>query len=415
MAVSYETLDQPFSGSLKRALRRSERWRRFRALGLAAPLLLFIAVTFLFPIGVLLRNAVYSPELADNLPRTVAALKHWDGRGVPGDQAFAALAADLKEAAENRTLALIGKRLNYADPGMRSLIMDTGRAAAEMRDGSRKETFLARDPRWGERETWARIAQAAGPYTPYFLLAALDLKQDVNGDIVQVSSDQAIFIDILARTLWISALVTVLCLVLGYPVAYLLASVPPRLANRLMFFVLLPFWTSLLVRIVAWIVLLQREGVVNSVLRFLGAIDRPLDLVYNLTGVLIAMTHILLPFMILPIYSVMKGISPSYMRAAASLGANPLIAFIRVYLPQTIPGLGAGCLLVFILAVGYYIAPALVGGPHDQMVSYFIAQYTNVSINWGMASALGAILLVIVMLLYLVYNRLVGIDRMRLG
>ncbi len=206
-----------------------------------------------------------------------------------------------------------------------------------------------------------------------------------------------------------------LCLVLGYPVAYLLASVPPRLANRLMFFVLLPFWTSLLVRIVAWIVLLQREGVVNSVLRFLGAIDRPLDLVYNLTGVLIAMTHILLPFMILPIYSVMKGISPSYMRAAASLGANPLIAFIRVYLPQTIPGLGAGCLLVFILAVGYYIAPALVGGPHDQMVSYFIAQYTNVSINWGMASALGAILLVIVMLLYLVYNRLVGIDRMRLG
>jgi putative spermidine/putrescine transport system permease protein len=382
---------------------------------LAAPLLLFVVVTFMVPIARVLFGAVYSPELADNMPRTKAALDNWDRRDIPGEAAFAALAADLKAADAASNLPLIGKRLNYVMPGARSLAIEAGRAVRKMDQGPYEQALIALDKRWSEHETWTSLAQALPRYTPFFLLAAFDLKQDANGRIVRVDQDQAIFVDLFARTLWTSALVTCLCAVIGYPVAYLLADVSPRVAGRLIFLILLPFWTSLLVRALAWIVLLQREGVINGVLRYLGVIDRPLDLLYNLTGVLIALTHILLPFMILPLYSVMRGISPTYMRAAASLGASPFIAFMRVYLPQTVPGLGAGCLLVFILALGYYIAPALVGGPHDQMVSYFIANYTNVSLNWGMASALSAVLLLLVIILYVIYHRLVGIDRMRLG
>jgi putative spermidine/putrescine transport system permease protein len=207
----------------------------------------------------------------------------------------------------------------------------------------------------------------------------------------------------------------VLCLLLGYPVAYQLAALPVRISNLLLILVLLPFWTSLLVRTCAWVVLLQREGVVNDLLTAMNLTTEPLQLIYNRFGVYVAMTHILLPFMVLPLYSVMRGIGPHTMRAAASLGAGPVRAFLRVYLPQTLPGIGAGCLLVFILAIGYYITPALVGGTNDQMVSYFVAFFTNQTINWGMASALGAVLLLASLLLFVLYARLVGVDRLRLG
>jgi putative spermidine/putrescine transport system permease protein len=182
-----------------------------------------------------------------------------------------------------------------------------------------------------------------------------------------------------------------------------------------MIFVLLPFWTSLLVRTASWIVLLQREGLVNQTLQATGLIDEPLALIFNRAGVYIAMTHVLLPFMLLPLYSVMRGIPPAYARAALSLGAPPLAAFLKIYLPLSMPGVAAGCLLVFILAIGYYITPALVGGAADQMISYFVAFYTLETVNWGMAAALGTVLLVATLILYLLYARLVGIDRLRLG
>jgi putative spermidine/putrescine transport system permease protein len=207
----------------------------------------------------------------------------------------------------------------------------------------------------------------------------------------------------------------VICLLLAYPLAYLLANLPSRQSNLLMILVLLPFWTSILVRVAAWIVLLQSGGLINSGLMAMGIIDKPLELVFNRTGVYISMVHILLPFMILPIYSVMKGISPTYMRAAISLGCHPFASFWRVYFPQTYAGVGAGCLLVFILAIGYYITPALLGSPNDQMVSYFVAFYTNTSINWGMATALGGLLLLATVVLYLIYSWLVGASRLRLS
>jgi putative spermidine/putrescine transport system permease protein len=184
-----------------------------------------------------------------------------------------------------------------------------------------------------------------------------------------------------------------------------------------MIFVLLPFWTSLLVRTTAWIAMLQSQGVLNDLFVFFGIVDdaNRFQLMHNLTGTIIAMTHILLPFMVLPLYSVMKTIPPTYLRAALSLGANPVVAFVRVYMPQTLAGIGAGSILVFILSIGYYITPALVGGTDGTLISNQIAYHMQSSLNWGLAGALGALLLASVLALYLVYNRIVGIDNMKLG
>ena len=211
--------------------------------------------------------------------------------------------------------------------------------------------------------------------------------------------------------------ITVLCLLLGYPIAHLIAHAPPRIGNLLLILVLVPFWTSLLVRTTSWIVLLQTQGVLNDLLVALGLIgdDGRLAMIYNMTGTLVAMTHVLLPFMILPLYSIMRAIPPIQMSAAASLGANPFQAFWRVYWPQTLPGVSAGSLLVFILAIGYYITPALVGGSSGQLISNMIAFHMQTSLNWGLAAALGGILLACVGALYLLYDRMVGIERMRLG
>ncbi|SCM76464.1 putative Spermidine/putrescine ABC transporter (Permease component) [uncultured Pleomorphomonas sp.] len=400
--------------SLKRRLARANRMHRLAAFSLVAPLLLFVLVTFVLPIGGMLWRSVDDPEVAGTMPRTVAALKSWDGEGLPADDAFLAVAADLAAARANGTISAPARRLNYDVTGFRTLIMNTGRNAAEVDGADPKAAMIGIDPRWGERETWAALKRASGPLTDFYLLAALDMHRDVSGAIVHSPDDRAIYLNVLARTFRISLTVTLLCLVLGFPVAYLMATRPPEVANLLMILVLLPFWTSLLVRTAAWVVLLQNEGLVNRLLVWLGVIDAPIRLIYNSIGVHVAMTHVLLPFMILPLYSSMKTIKPHAMRAAASLGAPPIFAFRRIYLPQCLPGIAAGCLLVFILAIGYYITPALVGGASDQMLSYFIAFYTTDSVNWGMASALGMVLLATTLLLYGVYSRLAG-DGIRMG
>ena len=215
----------------------------------------------------------------------------------------------------------------------------------------------------------------------------------------------------------LSGVITLVCLLLAFPVAHLLATLPMAKANLLMILVLLPFWTSLLVRTTSWIVLLQGQGVLNEIFVSMGLIgdDGRLKMIYNQTGTIIVMTHVLLPFMILPLYSVMRVIPPSYARAARSLGATSWTTFRRIYLPQTLPGIGAGSLLVFILAVGYYITPALVGGAKGQMISNLIAFHMSTSLNWSMAAAIAAILLAVVMVLYWLYDRLIGIDRLKLG
>jgi putative spermidine/putrescine transport system permease protein len=414
MASSVAT-DVVGAAPLRRQLRRAERGRQVGAFMLVVPLLAFMLVFFVLPIGRMLLMSVESGEVQEALPRAAAALRAWDGQGLPDEATIAVFAQDVAAAQKERRLAGAAKRLNAEDSGFRSLLNATARKLPDRPPASWREALLAIDPAWGEPATWAAIRRASGAYTDLYLLAALDLKRGPDGGIVRVEGDQAIYLAVLGRTFWISLMVTLACLLLGYPLAYRLATLPPRQSNLLMILVLLPFWTSLLVRTGAWVVLLQKEGLVNSALQWLGLTEAPLALIYNRFGVYVAMIHVLLPFMVLPLYSVMRGIPPVYMRAAASLGATPVAAFTQVYMPQTLPGVGAGCLLVFILAVGYYITPALVGGAADQMLSYFVAFYTIQTVNWGMAAALGSLLVVATLILYIAYARVVGIDRMKLG
>jgi putative spermidine/putrescine transport system permease protein len=402
----------PGSAALRAQLRRAGLHRRLGAVALTLPLLLFLLATLLVPIGALLLRAVENPEVATTLQRTGEALHGWR-HGEPPAAAYAALAQDLAAIDDRAQAGALARRLNSEASGARSLIMGAYRAVHDREewgtpdsDAAVRERLLTLDTRWSEERYWQAIAKNAARWTPDYLLTAVDLKRDPEGGLARVEPEQRVFGRILARTLGISAVVTLFCALLAYPLAWWLSTLPARRANMLMILVLVPFWTSILVRVAAWIVLLQREGLVNSALMGLGVINDPLELLFNRTGVVIAMVHILLPFMILPLYSVMRTVPPSYLRAAISLGSPPLAAFFRVVLPQTLPGVGAGGLLVFILSIGYYVTPALLGGADDQMLSYYIAQYTNVDVNWGMACALGAVLLAATLLLYGVYRRL---------
>jgi putative spermidine/putrescine transport system permease protein len=414
-AADPETVAPADRAALKRQLGQAERKRKLRALALVLPLFLFILVSFVIPIGDLLRNAVFDPSIHDAMPLTAAALESWDGKDLPDEAAYAALAADLSAATKAKTIALVGKRLNYELSGIRSKILVSGRKAAQIKQPPYKDAMIAIDKIWGDRETWAVLKRSAKAYTGYYVLEALDLQQNADGALEPTPSDRAIYVTLYLRTLNISLTVTIATLLLGFPLAYLLATLPTRTSNLLMILVLLPFWTSLLVRTTAWFVLLQDNGVINSALQLMHITESPLPLIFSRFGTVVAMTHIQLPFTLLPIYSVMKTISPSYVRAARSLGAGPFLAFWRVYFPLTVPGIAAGCLLTFILCLGYYITPALVGGPTDQMVSGIIDRAMNSENNWGKASALGGILLAATLVLYFVYNRLVGIDKIRLG
>ena len=381
------------------------------------PLLAFVSVSFVLPIFDMLFRSVDNPVVSTYLPKTIEQLTLWKGKELPKEEVFETLARELLIAKKNRTIGKVAARLNFETSGMRSAINKTVRKIKKYKGTRYKEALIKFDKRWGETNTWDTIKRIGARYTGVQYLAALDLKMGPEGKIITQPEDRQIYVKIFLRTLWISLVVTLTCLVLAFPVSYLLATLPLRISNILMVMVLLPFWTSLLVRTTSWIVLLQRNGVVNDIIVWLGIIDdgSRIQMVYNQTGTLVAMTQILLPFMILPLYSVMKTISPSYMKAARSLGASPLRAFARVYVPQTVPGIGAGCLLVFILSIGYYITPALVGGQSGQLISNFIAYHMKSSLNWGLAAALGTILLFAVLSLYWLYNKIVGIDNMKLG
>lgn len=217
-----------------------------------------------------------------------------------------------------------------------------------------------------------------------------------------------------ARTFWttfqVSFLTTAICIVLGYPLAYYLSEIPSRAANLCMIAVLLPLWTSLLVRTYAWLVLLQRRGLVNNWGIELGLWEEPLALVHNLTGTLIGTVHVMLPFLVLPLYSAMRAIDRNFLRAAANLGASPLRSFWLVFFPLAMPGLVTGALIVFILCLGFYVTPAVLGGGKVVMVSSRIANDIEIFFNWGAASALGVVLLVLTVLLVLAAGRLVRMD-----
>ncbi|WP_281826875.1 ABC transporter permease [Jannaschia rubra] len=529
---------------LRRSLNKALRRQKLRALALIAPLLIFVLVTFIAPIADMLFRSVENQIVSETLPRTVVALRDWDGEGTPDEEVFRDLARDLVIAAELKNHTRLGSRLNYETTGASSLLRKTGRGvddigeeltdqfialnpaweepatwialmadegwiadqaewAAEkeaaqgpfttrepafrLRDGvaemlprtadvyadfarliqtedrdspteeepwnivyqalwedltlgpvtlpedepllaeaavaaptfdalSVTDAFVDMDRDWADPELWGTIKAFSGKYTAGYFLAAADFQLTADGIEAQ-PEDRQIYGLLFGRTMFMSLTIMVSCILLGYPIAFLLANLPMRTANILLILVLLPFWTSLLVRTSAWKVLLQQQGVINDILVWTGIVSNAgrLALINNQTGTIIAMTHILLPFMILPLYSVMKTIPPSYVRAAKSLGATNFTAFRRVYFPQSVPGIGAGCILVFILSIGYYITPELVGGTTGTFISNRIAYHISSSLNWGLAAALGTILLVVVLVLYYLYDRIVGIDNVSLS
>ena len=406
---------------LKQSLSRSLRQQKIRALLLIAPLLIFIFVAFIMPIVSMLSRSVENDLVSQTLPQTVQALQSWDALSgeLPSEPVYAAFALDIQNAAKAKVHTRVGLRLNYEKSGIASLFKKTARKAKKwdiQNDGPFKDKLIKVHKGWGEVEVWKTLKTHSPRYTSGYFLNAIDMRKTAEGADFQ-PEDKTILIKLFQRTLIMSLIITFSCILLGYPVAWLLANLPMRQANLLMILVLLPFWTSLLVRTSAWKVMLQQQGVINDILVQLSLVsdEARLIMINNEIGTIVAMTHILLPFMILPMYSVMQTIPPSYLRAAKSLGATNWTAFWRVYFPQSVPGIGAGSILVFILAIGYYITPEIVGGTKGVFISNRIAYHILKSLNWGLAAALGTILLVAVLVLYWTYDKIVGIDNVKLG
>ncbi|WP_236184707.1 ABC transporter permease [Pseudomonas protegens] len=413
-----ETVSEPLpQGNLKSSLDRAERLNKTKSLLLVVPLLAFITVFFLLPIGAMLLRSIQNPTLSTAMPQTAAALANWEGTALPDEQLFATVGHEILALQEARQLDSVGSDLNRVMGDAKSLMARTARGLASkvVVPGTFNTTMTAIDKRWGQIGTWMQLKKMAPAYSATNYLAALDLRYDDQGKAVQQPESRRIYVSILIKTLMVALGITALCMILGYPLAYMLATLPAKTSNLLMVMVLLPFWTSLLVRTSAWMVILQSNGVLNSTLNSMGLINQPLELMYNMFGTVIAMTHILLPFMVLPMFSVMKSIDTTYTRAAHSMGASPLRTFVQIYFPLSLPGLSAGGILVFILATGYYITPALVGGRTGQVISNFIAYHMQTSLNWGLAAAIASILLMIVLVLYWIYDRVVGINNMKLG
>ena len=356
--------------------------------------------------------------IAEMLPNTAreyaafAAFTYFEDEDVvaeeePWEAVYAGLALDLESVDTRRAIA------EYDGPGA-DLLRQA--AEAELPPVDMKSAFIEDNEDWARVNYWEVIKMYSPSYTTGYFLNAVDMEKTTEG-IALRDEDERIYGLLFKRTMFMSLVITFSCIALGYPIAWLLSNLPARKANLLMILVLLPFWTSLLVRTSAWKVMLQQQGVINDTLVWLGIVtdEGRLVMINNQFGTIVAMTHILLPFMILPMYSVMQTIPPSYLRAAKSLGATPFTAFWRVYFPQSVPGIGAGSILVFILSIGYYITPEIVGGTTGTFISNRIAYHISTSLNWGLAAALGSILLAVVLILYWAYDKMVGIDNVKLG
>lgn len=405
------------TSAIKSELRRIERRKTFGALIYVGPALLVVFTFFVVPILLTFYRSIENGAVSQTLPEVTQQLTRWNGKDFPDDITFAALARDLERGTALRSLGLAGRRLNMEIPGYLTLLQVTGRRLAALEAGSPKDSkvIIGMDARWGESRYWAALRRASSTLTDYYYLTALDLQRADSGEIQPIDPDRRLYIDVMGRSVWIGVCVTIVCLLLAYPASLLLVSVPTGVANLLLMLVLLPFWTSILVRTASWMVLLQKEGIINSTLLALNIVTEPQAMIFNRFGVVVALSHVLLPYMILTLYSVMKRIDGQYVRAARALGANPFQAFWRVYLPQTYPGIAGGGLLVFILAIGSYVTPALVGGRHDQMISYFIAYNVNQNVNWGLAAALSVFLLITVLALFPLYLRFAGSSRGAVG
>lgn len=379
-------------------------------LALIAPLILFLFFFYYYPIATFLKRSVSTDEIAQILPNTTLQLDTWDEGSdtLPSEETFKEFAKDLLKRRQDT--AILARRLNSIETGMRTAVRAAARAAKSSLDATAVETasaIVASNPVWGQVETWRMMKRETRLLTPTFLMDAVDFK--FGPESVEVKDEiDGNFLPIFGRTLVISFMVTAICLVIGYPVAWWIAMAPPKIGSMMMMLIMIPFWLSILARTAAWIIVLQTNGPVNGFLLWAGAIDEPVQLIFNRFSVVLVMVHVMLPLLVLPLYNSIRAIPKSYFWAASNLGAKPPSAFFHVILPLTVPGMWAGCFMVFVLSIGYYITPALVGGSKDQMISSFIAFYTNRSVNWSLASALSGWLLGIMLVLVIFGQRMVG-------
>ena len=403
---------------LKESLKKSERKNKIRAILLVAPLLIFIFFTFVIPIGSMLTRSTDDSYINKIFPKTFKVYQKWDRQGLPPEEVYAAMFLEVKNAS-GFEIGKASTRMNYAKSGWKSMIKKSKRKFKKIGEDEApfKEKMIKVDKKWGNPEYWLALGVMVDPTTYEYYLNSFDKKYDSEKNIIDQPEERRIYVKTWIKTFKVSILVTLFCLILGYPISYLLATLPLKYSNLLMICVLLPFWTSLLVRIVVWMVILQQKGVFNNLMVISGLIadENRWQMMYNQTGTIIVMTQILLPFMVLPLYSVMKTISPNYMRAALNLGASPLHAFWKIYMPNSVPGISAGGMLVFVIAIGYFITPELVGGKDGQMIGNWIGYHLKTTLNWGLSAALGGILLIIMTVLYWIYNKLVGIENIKLG
>jgi putative spermidine/putrescine transport system permease protein len=402
---------------LEQSLKKAERRNKIKAFLLVAPLLLFLLITYIFPIGEMLTRSIDDKMVTNMLPKTFKAMENWDGQELPSEEVFASFLDDYKTLVKAKTQGKLDQRLNKEKNGFNSILKKLKRKMKKFEEGNIKEQIMLVHKRFADVSYWQAIKRTAPPYTIAKYLKAVDMVTDSNGNIVKVEESRRIYSKLWLRTLEVAFFVTLFCFLMGYPIAHLLATIPAKYSNLLMICVLLPFWTSLLVRTASWMILLQQQGVVNDFFVLIGLVaddNRP-EMMYNKVGTYVAMSQILLPFMVLPLYSVMKTVSPSLMRAGKSLGGTPFVSFWKIYFPLTTSGIGAGSLLVFIIAAGYYITPELVGGASGKLISNSIAYHMKQTLDWSFASAMGLMLLVGVMAVYWIYNKLVGIDNIKLG
>ncbi|MER8828717.1 ABC transporter permease [Mesorhizobium sp. M0938] len=382
---------------IRSPIKSDNRRRTVRAALPAAPLLIFLLLFLVIPIGSIVHTAVSDGEIARALPLTTQALQAWDGDKLPTDAVYMTLGHELEAAGHAGSVRPLGRRVGYELSRGMNVILNAQRVLSSDFDRADPQAWKAQlieaDPAWGQSGVWSILKHYDSRYSAFYLRWATGFPVKIEADGQSSQETSYDFRSIYLRTILISLVVTGLTVVIGYPVAYVIANASWRTAAVLLFFILLPFWTSLLVRTMSWIVFLQTNGVLNNALTGAGLISEPLPLLYTRMATIIAMIQIQLPFTVLPMISVMRAIPANQVKAARSLGAGPLLAHRTIFLPQAVPGIAAGGLLTFVLCLGFYLTPALVGGPSDQMVSFFIARFTNEDLNWGLASALSAVLI----------------------
>lgn len=358
---------------------------------LLGPALLFLTLTLCVPIGLMLWRSVDDPIVRDALPLTLDALRNWNPDQPPPEAAYRAAVRDLARLPPDAA-GDVARRLNIETPGLRTAFL----AAANGITGDppdARAALVAANKHWGEPAIWRAIWAARGQITARFLLSAVDIEQHEDGSLAWRPADRAIYREILIRTFMVSGLVTAACFVVGLPLSLYLAALEQRMARRALLLIMMPLWTSVLVRAMAWILVLGSNGPVNAALVGAGIVAHPLALVFNRFSVIVTMVHVLLPFMVLPLTDALRRVPRNQLWAAGSLGAGPWTVLRRIYLPQARTGMWAGIILVFASGAGYYITPALVGGGSDEMIGAIVQQAALRDGNVQFAAALGVVFL----------------------